>query len=323
MKNENKHESIAPSDIKNVIAEIPREQLKSLFYLFSGKPDSRIKVFSDPIHIKREDILELNNCVLRKLGIHSIDATMSSVKIGYVGQNLNEFGTWAEFEHHHWQEPERVEEIVLKWDFLVKVQEFAMPQRHTLLVRISSDLKPGKVLQMLASGNSDEFEQLDTLSAPAFCRVDFINAQLSKELINVVDDWYKGRVSPTLIPETLYKFKSRRRLVAEIFDHWFMLSWVLILTSLSLWAAQKYYSLLVPIHIVGIALFIAVYSLRPIARIANIMATGIFNTLKELEGSKVLFEFTSGDKKRIAELTNENKQQGKKFYLNGVSDFHD
>jgi len=108
--------------------------------------------------------------------------------VGYVGSEINEFGTWSEFESHHWQEPEKIEELVIKWDFLVNIQDLAVPQRHTLLFRVSTDIKPGKLLQLLSSGNSDDFDTEEMFASPAFCRVDFINAQLSKELINVVHE---------------------------------------------------------------------------------------------------------------------------------------
>ncbi|WP_152412536.1 hypothetical protein [Xanthomonas phaseoli] len=46
----------------DLVARVPKEHLKSLFYLFSGKPDSRIKTFNDAIHISKQDILELHIC---------------------------------------------------------------------------------------------------------------------------------------------------------------------------------------------------------------------------------------------------------------------
>src|SRR5690606_17673963 len=106
-------------------------------------------------------------------------------KIGYEGSQLSEFGTWAEFAGHTFTEPEKVEEIVVKWDFLVNVREYANPQRHTVLFRVSRELKPSQLFHMLGAGNHDELDQVDVMSCPAFCRVDFINAQISKELINV------------------------------------------------------------------------------------------------------------------------------------------
>ena len=252
---------------------------------------------------------------MRKLKTHNVEASITSLQIGYGGSHISEFGTWAEFETHHWQEPERIEEIVIKWDFLVNIQEYQAPQRHTLLFRVSTELKPGKIFQLLASGNSDEFDKVDMFAAPAFCRVDFINAQISKELVNVIDDWYKGRSSPILIPEAYFWFKKRRRPITEFLDQWFVVSWALMVAACFYWAASRYYNLNVPMHIAGISLFLAFVSVRPMARIGNIFAGRVFKSLEELEGSRVVFEFTSGDKKRISELQQENKRKGTKFVL--------
>lgn len=296
-----------------VTASMPRDQLRSMFYLFAGKPDSRIKVFEGALHLTPSDIVELNSCVVRKLRTHNIDASTTTVRAVYVGSEINEFGTWAEFEGHHWQESERIEELVIKWDFLVNIKDYAAPQRHTLLFRVSTDVKPGKFLQLLSSGNSDDFDSEEMFSSPAFCRVDFINAHISKELINVVVDWHKGRRTPKLIPSTYYWFKKRRQGVAELLDHWIMLSWTLLGSAIFLYATSRVYPQGTPVHIGAIAAFIGVYSFGPARYVARHMAANVFNSLRDLEGSKVVFEFTSGDRKRIAELQEENTKQGRKF----------
>lgn len=302
-----------PEAAGELVAKLPKDHLRSLFYLFSGKPDSRIKVFSEPIHIDRGDIVELNDCITRKLKVHRIDAQITSVRVGYIGADLNEFGTWAEFTSHHWQEPECIEEIVIKWDFMVKLDSYKIPQRHTLMVRISTDVKPGKVIQMIASGNSDEFDQMDYLAAPAFCRVDFINAQISKELINEVSDWYKGRKSPHLIPDNYYWFKKRKQGIAELVHHSIPLSGTIFFIALIYWLNANKYGGHIPVHILGVTMMFGLYAIAPFSRMGHLLASRVFESLKKLEGSKVVFEFTSGDKKRIAELVQENRKKGKKF----------
>jgi hypothetical protein len=301
-----------------IVASMPRDQLRSMFYLFAGKPDSRIKVFDGALHLRPADMIELNACVVRKLKTHNIDASTSSIKVGYVGAEISEFGTWTEFENHHWQEPEKIEELVIKWDFLVNIQDYAAPQRHTLLFRVSSDIKPGKLLQLLSSGNSDDFDSEEMFSSPAFCRVDFINAQLSKELINVVHDWHKGRPSPKLIPSAYYWFKKRRQGLAEILDHWLVLSWALVVVSVMVYAAGRWYPAGVSTHVAAAACFFAIYSLGPARRVARGTAARVFNALRDIEGSRVVFDFTSGDRKRIAELQQENSKQGQRFLANAA-----
>lgn len=298
---------------EGIIARLPKEQLKSLFYLFAGKPDSRIKVYHKPLYLEISDINELNNCITRKLKTHNIDAQITSLSIGYDGSSIQEFGAWSEFIEHHWQSPECIEEIVLKWDFMVKLQEFELPQRHTLLFRVSSDMKPGKFMQLMASGNSDEFDQVDVMTAPAFCRVDFINAQISKELINEVTDWIDGRREPALITDLYYWFKKRRQTIAEITHHSIIFTYAMLWVSGFFWTDTNIYNNEMTIRIMAIWLFLGLYAFNPIGKLGHTLASKVYRALNDINGKKVVFNFTSGDKKLNAEAINTNKQHGKKF----------
>lgn len=294
-------------------ARVPKENLKSLFYLIAGKPDSRIKTFKDPIQLRKDDLLELNHSISSKLATHNIDAVITTVKVGYEGSQLGEFGTWAEFEAHVFSEPEKVEEVVIKWDFLVSVREYMQPQRHTVLFRVSRELKPSQIFHMLGAGNHDEIDQVDVMSCPAFCRVDFINAQISKELINVVSDWYEGRNEPEMIEPLLYKLKKRRNGLAVLTEQWLMFSWAMLVASFFYWRVSVDYSGTPPLGIGLIATFLAVYSLRPAGRVAGALVNRAYKAISELDGSSVVFEITSGDRKRIAQRKAENRKKGQRF----------
>lgn len=311
---QNASNKIEPIDKDNFIAKLPKESLKNLFYLLVGKPDSQIKLFSTPIHLAKEDIFELNRCVTRKLETHSVEGIITTVKVGYDGSLINEFGTWIEFYNHHWEEPNKIEEIVLKWDFLINIEGFTAPQRHTLLFRVSRDFKAANILQLLASGNSEQFEQIDMISSPAFCRVDFINLNISKELINVITDWYNSRKSPILIPSVWYWFKKRRQSVATAVDQLSLFSWSCLLASSIMWLGLIKYNNSPPITYMFALLFVSVYSLRPISKITHTLASRVFKKLASIEGSRVVFEFTSGDKKRISDLKLENSKLGRAFF---------
>lgn len=298
---------------KSLVAKLPKDQLRSLFYLFAGKPDSRIKVFEKPIYLKVEDIIELNDCITRKLETHNIAGQITTVTVGYKGADIQEFGSWAEFTAHHWQEPERIEEVVVKWDFMVNLPSYEVPQRHTLLLRVSSDMKPGKFLQMMAAGNSDDFDQFDMLTAPAFCRVDFINAQISKELVNEVSSWIDSRKEPVLIPDAYYWLKKKRQNVAELIHHSVPFMFCLVWIAALLWAITNKFGGSIPLEYAAIWLFFGMYLFTPAGKLGLIFARRVFSNLKSLDGNKVTFEFTSGDKKYNAELINKNRKRGRKF----------
>jgi len=300
---------------EELTAVVPKEQLKTLFYLFTGKPDSRIKTFSSPIHLTHADLVQLNELVTRKLATHYIDAVVTSVRVGYQGSQQSEFGTWAEFETHNWTQPERVEEVVVKWDFLVSIRDYAQPQRHTLVLRISGGLKPSQLFQMLGAGNYDELDQVDVMASLGFCRVDFINAQISKELINVVSDWYEGLRQPELIQPYLYALKKHRNVLASLVDQWMQFSWALIVASILLWWSTAYHEANPPLGPALAAVFLAVFSLRPAGRMASILVTRAYKAIAEVDGSRVVFEFTTGDKKKIHAQKNENRAKGRKFIV--------
>ncbi|EJL6503411.1 hypothetical protein ACN1YD_003373 [Vibrio cholerae] len=297
-----------------VVAKLPKEQLKSLFYLFAGKPDSRIKVYHKPLFIELDDIKELNECITRKLQTNHINAQITSLTIGYEGSDIQEFGTWLEFIEHHWQSPECVEEVVIKWDFMVDIHGYEVAQRHTLLVRISGDMKPGKFMQMMVSGNYDDFDQIDVMTAPSFCRVDFINAQISKELINEVTDWINARRQPALITDFYYWFKKRRQSIATFVHHSFIFMYSLLWTASFLWFDSNIYpSVDIPTKYVAVWLFFGLYGFTPIGKIGHYLASKVYSALDEINGKKVVFNITSGDKKSNAEAIDSNKQHGRLF----------
>ena len=307
------HEISDPQDPGELVAHVPHQDLKSLFYLFTGKPDSRVKTFERAIELSQQDIVDLNTMIVAKLQIHDINASVTNVKIGYEGSQFSEFGTWDEFCSHTFLELERIEEIILKWDFLVNIKSYKVPQRHTLLFRVARELKPSQVLHMLGAGNHDEIDKIDMMSCPAFCRVDFINAQLSKELINVVNDWYLARIEPRLIQPQLYWIKKNRNWIALLLDQWTLFTWSLVVGAVAYYFAHKIYAGNPPILISFLALFFGIYSLRPASKASGLLVNRIYKAISEIEGSKVVFKLTAGDKKKIAEQRTENSKQGRKF----------
>lgn len=300
---------------KNKFINCSKEQLKTLFYLFNSKPDSRIKIFNTAVQISMDDIIELNDGIMRKLSTHNIDSIYTTINVGFVGADIHNFTIWEDFKVHHWEVPECIEEIVIKWDFMVNIDNYELPQRHTLLVRISSDIiKPGKLLQMIAADNSDEFDKLDMLSSPAFCRVDFINASISKELINIVSNWYEGRSEPELIPNIYYKLKKMKHGIAIFVHNLLPLIFLIVCLSGIFWFEKKYSPDDIPNTYIAIWLFISISFLNPISKFGRYIATHLYINLSEFEGSKAVFNITTGDNRKINSMKKENEKIGFKFF---------
>ena len=68
------------SEVKSadeVVAKVPKEAFKAMFYMFTGKPDSQLKVFDNPVIITPNDLIELNTDICDKLTNHHVTATIT------------------------------------------------------------------------------------------------------------------------------------------------------------------------------------------------------------------------------------------------------
>ena len=84
-KQMDKMENIQPDKI---ISTISRDDLRSLFYIFSGKPNKVSQNFYGNRIIKKDDIIELSNKIYNKLQLHQIYAYTTSVIIVLPTLNL-------------------------------------------------------------------------------------------------------------------------------------------------------------------------------------------------------------------------------------------
>ncbi|KZN58424.1 hypothetical protein N474_25585 [Pseudoalteromonas luteoviolacea CPMOR-2] len=300
-------------DDEGLVAKVPREHFKSMFYLFSGKPDSRVKLFNEPVEIKLRNIIDLNRDVTRKLATHHIDMSVTKATVSYSVNEFAEFGTWVEFEQHEWDIPESIDEIVVEWEFYVDIPTFNEPQRHKLMVRISSEVKPSKFMQLLTSGSSDKFEEMDSLASPIMCRVDFVNTLISKELINVVTDWQKKLSEPEILNTFLSSMRIKRHEIAVAIHHITPFMFALFWVSLVLWVDSNIYNNSIPILAVSIWIFFGIYSLSPIRKISHFLASAVYSSLEKCKVNHVVFLLTSGDEKNMCDQKNHNKKSFSKF----------
>ncbi|TRO81106.1 hypothetical protein [Trichloromonas acetexigens] len=206
-------------EIGKIISSMPKETLKSLLYLAAGKHDSNTKLFKRPIVINNNDISELNDLVQQKLTQHQTPVSLVNVAISYKANRSVSFGTWKEFEQYKWNIPDVVEHINIKWDFFVKWPTYAIPQRHTLSVKIVSKLNPMQMMQALFSKDPDEMEDIELNLAPVVCRVDFIDHLLSEELINIVKKWVEARREPDFITTRNSFLKKNKTSIARAIHH--------------------------------------------------------------------------------------------------------
>jgi hypothetical protein len=311
-------DNISISKRNDLVAAIPKDEFKSWFYLLSGKPDSTVKFYQEPIIVSPEDIEDLNNAVQDKLRTHHIEGCVTSISISYQNNSVKEFSTWAEFEHHNWKRPEITDSIHVKWDFMVEMPGFAVPQRHTLMLRIASEIKPTHILQAIFGGGQlNNIENIEQEMSPVYCRVDFINQSLGQELINIVSDWYDGKKKNKRVGRFMSAVIKKKRLFASTAHY------SIPLLSGVLACALLFYRCHLgdqnnPLTVgaskwLFLWLLITSFSIILLERIGQKVASSIYKSLSGYDSCHY-FNFTNGDDVRQSEMTEKTQKKAQKLW---------
>jgi len=308
-------------EIGKFLSSLPKESLKSLLYLLSGKPDSNIKVFNRPIVIDQNDISELNDTVQQKLTQHQTPVSMVTVDVSYNNNKFATFGSWQEFLDTKWNIPNTIESISIKWDFFILWPTYAVPQRHTLSVKIASKMKPLQILQAVFSKDPDDIEDFEISPAPVMCRVDFIDHLMSEELINIVEKWVEARKQPEFITDSKTFLKKHKGKIARIIHYSTpVLSAIALVSFLFNFTDKLGVSTAVTVSIMRNFMLWLLFSSMTISTLTvmgKYLAAKAYNSIENY-GHFSTFQITNGDKNRKTELDNKNSKHMSSFTFNCI-----
>ncbi len=172
-------------------ALIPLEEVKSFFYTLNAKPDTEIRLLPDRKILELADIRAINEQIAEKLRNHTVDAAITSINFILSNKKIKDYSTWAEFERENWDTVnEKIKTVSINWDILIKLPHYKLPQRHSMKLRVGSDILPKDVFQLMLT--SDDISELIEAQASSVCKVDFINSIIAGELLNIVSNWHEG-----------------------------------------------------------------------------------------------------------------------------------
>lgn len=205
---------------RDVIERIRSEtDFRAVFYMLSGKPSTQTKFFQTPSFVDANGLASLNNQVFRKLETHQLEGSFCTVSVILTDRTVLDFGSWNEFEDHDWSVSVPTERIVLRWEFMLNMDRYEIPQKHTVTVRIGSEFRSSDFIQALISQQFDSTADVDFDVSPAYCRVDFLNQSLGEELLSLVGTWYDAQASLPKDPVALVKLRRWRRTISHVVFH--------------------------------------------------------------------------------------------------------
>lgn len=299
--------------IERTPQEIQIREYKSAFYQLLAKPDSMTRVYNKNIIINIEDIYTLNDRINDKLKNHQEAGYIINVNVKYTNRKTLNFSNWQSFMEQKWYVSDTISNIVITWEFNAIFPNLTVPQRHTLMVKLSNRLKPEEMLNLVLTGKIEEIEELDNNFFPVLARVDFVDRVLGDELLNIVEDWVKGLKESTVQRSKTMLFLKRYKGFITTFTNYFtnivFMICSVILTgryilslnfqSLSSVTSEQF------VHIMY-SIFICIFAEMGWRKFFGAFSDHLFERLK-MYGESAVFNITNGDKNKQQKIISREK----------------
>ena len=295
--------------------EVAVKNYKAAFYQLLAKPDSMARVYNRNIVIEPGDLHVLNEKINDKLKNYQEAGYLINVSLKYTNKKVLTFSNWQSFSEHKWYESEPLNNIVISWEFNAMLPQMQVPQRHTLMVKLSNRLRPEEMLNLVLTGKIEEVEEIDNSFFPVLAKVDFVDRVLGDELLNIVEDWVNG-LNESLIPKSgaimflkrhKWKFATLSNFVTNIV---FMVCSIILAGKYILSLNFENVAVITDDQLVQI-----IYSIVACVifwtlsnKVASFISDQLFEHLK-MYGESAIFNITRGDKIRQQKLLRGEKHK--------------
>ena len=307
----NTQNNLMHSDDGNISKEA-LQNASAILALLHGKSDSICRLFRKEISVDKSALSSLNEQILEKLSIHPNCSVTTSVDVTLSNKRILTFDKWADFENYDFsKETSSTKVVFIQWDFLLQLEHYKIPQRHTVNVRISSTPNPSDFFRALLSGGFDENDDFDIQSSTMVCRVDFVNHTLAEELINITEKWNDLCEKAASDVRKINKFAFKHRsLLASIFEMLFQVASAALLGSMI--------KILINQNVVNLSLELVLYgcvAAFPYFRITRFISRELGQKLYDAFSRALdmrIFKLTRGDEREL-EKTKKNNAIGKEI----------
>lgn len=303
------------------------DKLRSFIFKMNAKPDSITRAFSKQIKIDLDAIYNLNTIIIEKLRMHCQgDNLITRITINYCNHRTYEYDVWEKFENESQKNSGCIENITIKWSFMVNMPQYEMPQPHNLVVKISSGLSFAEYMNLMVSGNFENVNEVTIMDSTVLARVEFINTLLGEELLNIVSKWVDSCVRNNYTcSKPLLFLKKYRSIVATCVHYITHIVFSCLIFILISFYVNNLISSLTDItnsfiRKIIMTIGITYSSIFLLQKITHKVAQMIYQNLTNY-GEGCVFEITTGDINKISNLKNLNKRLGFKLVFNLVLTF--
>jgi len=315
-------DNIIPKEENTSVSTTDLDTIKSVYYWLNAKPDTNIKVFQETRKVTFNDIITLNQQIQDKLKNHNLFTSVTTINIIFKGGKIKSYGAWNEFQRTSWEIPEVTESISISWDINIQLPNYQLPQRHTMKVRLGSSIKPGEFFQMMTTSDDD----VDIIENTSFlvCKVDFVNAVISNELIAIVENWHSCLKKTDTIAWFQKYAENHKHSIARISHYLIPFTGLMLLYVAFKYHLSKYETIIfdkvtyTDMYIWILFIFIVYFLFN---FIGSTLGERIYSLVNKFD-SPMIFDVTRGDKNSQDEINKKNtglsKQLNIQFWLSVI-----
>lgn len=183
------------------------KNFQAYFYQMNSKAENVTRVFAKDVKICLDDIRNLNRSVAEKFSHYENAGFTINIQLQYYNHKRLYFDSWQSFEAYQWYDDIPILNLAIKWEIMVVLPNFPIPQKHTLSVKMSDQVAPDDLLKLILSGEMEDLADFDKKFFPVYASVDYIDFMICEETLNIVERWVAAL--PTY-------FSARSRIFSKI-----------------------------------------------------------------------------------------------------------
>lgn len=172
------------------LAPLPMSAVQALYHAATGKTENLRKSLTRNVLVKKSDLDQLRIKIHQQLEhFILVSGPTETVNISFTNQERQQFSSWERFDLYDSNKTEVINDVTLKFEFLIRLPGIENPQRYIISVNIDSKLA------MVSEEDHDSME--DNLwwleSYPNLnVSIDFIDYLCAKNFSQIVEEWFNS-----------------------------------------------------------------------------------------------------------------------------------
>lgn len=174
-----------------VSPQTPPGVLQALYHAVTGKTENYSKRLSGNVVIAHTDIVRLHDMILQRIQHYeTVYPATVSVIIKDADEKKLTYSSWERFRFLEIGSMSVTSELILKFEFLIKLPSSNDPQRCIINIELDSDLPIVTAEDGISTNFISFFGSFSYKWRPVLISIEFVDFLVAKTFSSVVEEWF-------------------------------------------------------------------------------------------------------------------------------------